>query len=360
MAYDKIVDSTQLNADLTSIADAIRFKGSTSAALSFPNGFISAISDISGGTDTSDATLASGSQMLSGITAYARGSKYTGTIDTYAGSVNSSAGTIPYYSGSYEIAPSTVSQSFPTAMKIMSEDLVVQAMSGGNYDNFLIATGASIGSVYDTATSCIGYCGFFKCSTLTGIEMTAAEWIGSSAFEGCSGLIEASFPTCVTLSAYAFYSCRQLKSINLTMCERIDSFAFAGCAIESVSLPLCSTIGESAFYNCDSLSEIVLPRLETVPTNAFRHNDALSHVSLNIASSIGGSAFLSCMSLMSVYLLSNSVCTLATMAFNSTPISSTRYTGEYGSIYVPASLVDAYKSATNWSVYSDRITAYVE
>jgi len=35
-----------------------------------------------GGTDTSDATLTSGGQMLSGYTAYARGSKYTGTIVT--------------------------------------------------------------------------------------------------------------------------------------------------------------------------------------------------------------------------------------------------------------------------------------
>ena len=34
----------------------------------------------SGGTDTSDATLNSGGQLLSGVTAYAKGTKYTGTI----------------------------------------------------------------------------------------------------------------------------------------------------------------------------------------------------------------------------------------------------------------------------------------
>lgn len=39
------------------------------------------------GTDTSDATLTSGGQMLEGITAYARGAKYTGTIETYDGTV---------------------------------------------------------------------------------------------------------------------------------------------------------------------------------------------------------------------------------------------------------------------------------
>lgn len=49
MALDAFVDSTQLDADLTSVANAIRTKGGTSAQLAFPNGFASAIGDISGG-----------------------------------------------------------------------------------------------------------------------------------------------------------------------------------------------------------------------------------------------------------------------------------------------------------------------
>ena len=50
MAVDKLVDSTQLDADLTSIANAIRTKGGTSAQMAFPNGFISAVENIPGGT----------------------------------------------------------------------------------------------------------------------------------------------------------------------------------------------------------------------------------------------------------------------------------------------------------------------
>lgn len=49
MAVDKLVDSTQLDADLASVANAIRTKGGTSAQLAFPSGFVSAINDISGG-----------------------------------------------------------------------------------------------------------------------------------------------------------------------------------------------------------------------------------------------------------------------------------------------------------------------
>lgn len=49
MAVDKLVDSTQLNADLTSVANAIRAKGGTSASLAFPAGFVDAIGDIETG-----------------------------------------------------------------------------------------------------------------------------------------------------------------------------------------------------------------------------------------------------------------------------------------------------------------------
>lgn len=49
MAVDKLVDSAQLESDLTSVANAIRTKGGTSASLSFPSGFVNAIEAISGG-----------------------------------------------------------------------------------------------------------------------------------------------------------------------------------------------------------------------------------------------------------------------------------------------------------------------
>lgn len=57
MAVDKLVDSTQLNSDLTSVANAIRTKGGTSASLAFPSDFVSAIGAISTG---------GGSEILSG------------------------------------------------------------------------------------------------------------------------------------------------------------------------------------------------------------------------------------------------------------------------------------------------------
>ena len=69
MSVDKLVDSTQLDADLTSVANAIRTKGGTSASLSFPSGFVSAINsiptgggggyEIKGGTVTPSSSVSS-------------------------------------------------------------------------------------------------------------------------------------------------------------------------------------------------------------------------------------------------------------------------------------------------------------
>ena len=61
MALDKLVDSSQLDSDLTSVANAIRTKGGTSAQLAFPSGFVSAISAIpSGGGGISADDIATG------------------------------------------------------------------------------------------------------------------------------------------------------------------------------------------------------------------------------------------------------------------------------------------------------------
>lgn len=60
MAIDKVVDSTQLDADLTSVANAIRTKGGTSGSLAFPAGFVSAVQAIpTGGGGVRKLTLVS-------------------------------------------------------------------------------------------------------------------------------------------------------------------------------------------------------------------------------------------------------------------------------------------------------------
>lgn len=66
MSVDKLVDSTQLNSDLTSVANAIRAKSGGSNSLAFPAGFVSEIQAIpsGGGGDYDPYGLPSGYTAL--------------------------------------------------------------------------------------------------------------------------------------------------------------------------------------------------------------------------------------------------------------------------------------------------------
>ena len=64
MAVDKLVDSTQLDADLTSVANAIRAKSGGSGQLAFPSGFVSEIGNIPSGGGNGIVLLASGTYTL--------------------------------------------------------------------------------------------------------------------------------------------------------------------------------------------------------------------------------------------------------------------------------------------------------
>ena len=107
--------------ELTDIADAIRTKGGTSADLTYPNGFVSAIQNIQTGTDDSDATLNSNGQLLNGVTAYSKGTKYTGNIPSKSSSDLSASGatvTVPsgYYSSNATKSVSSGSATAPATI----------------------------------------------------------------------------------------------------------------------------------------------------------------------------------------------------------------------------------------------------
>ena len=102
MAVDKLVDSTQLDADLTSVANAIRTKGGTSASLAVPAGFVSAIGDISGGGVTGYGDPYA--MMMHGFGAYTV-DDVSDVIawDTYANNTNNSRRCIVATAGEHQI-----------------------------------------------------------------------------------------------------------------------------------------------------------------------------------------------------------------------------------------------------------------
>lgn len=85
MSADKLVDSTQLDSDLTSVANAIRAKSGGSGQLAFPAGFVSEIGNIPSGSgglafdwaDVEEVTIGANSVTnMSGVQTYFSGYTY--------------------------------------------------------------------------------------------------------------------------------------------------------------------------------------------------------------------------------------------------------------------------------------------
>lgn len=168
--------------------------------------------------------------------------------------------------------------------------------------------------------------------TCESINSEEIDYVGTYAFAYCSNLTSVSFPACTTIDNNAFAHCSSLTTVSFPNCKTINDFAFADCSsLITVNFPNCTTIGNKAFQNCDRLMTVSFP----------------------VCSFIYGNAFSSCYNLMSVYLMSKSICALN----NSNAFYHTKITSSNGSIYVPSSLVASYKTATNWTYFSNRIFA---
>lgn len=169
MAVDKLVDSAQLNSDLTSVANAIRTKGGTSASLAFPSGFVTAIGNIStGGTPrTSDDLEVSGATVTAPAGTYASAASKSVASGT-AGTPTATKGTVSNHSVS--VTPSvtnttgyiTGSTKTGTAVTVSASELVSGSETktqNGTYDvtNLAqlivnVAGGGGSGLTYETGT----------------------------------------------------------------------------------------------------------------------------------------------------------------------------------------------------------------
>lgn len=177
----------------------------------------------------------------------------------------------------------------------------------------------------------------------------SASFVASSVFNNNQNIQTVNLPYATSVGDNAFEYCTSLSQMSLPMCKYIGSGAFYRCtSLSQMSLPVCTNIGVNAFIRCSSLSQISLPMCSFINNNAFNRCISLSQASLPMCSFIGDYVFEACSSLSIITIGYSSVCRLKNSnAFN----GCTALT----SIYVPASLVESYKTATNWTYYSDKI-----
>ena len=151
----------------------------------------------------------------------------------------------------------------------------------------------------------------------------------------------------------------KLQKINMDSVKSVGSNAFRECsALVEVNLPALETLGSAAFIYCTSLAEVKFPAAlnSGVTANALRYCSALKKVdfgAIDAAKGLIGYCLADDPALEALIIRNtDQPPKLTATAFNNTPIK----TGT-GYIYVPAAMVDAYKSATNWSAYADQIRA---
>ena len=153
--------------------------------------------------------------------------------------------------------------------------------------------------------------------------------IGGLAFDGCSSLTSITIPEGVTsIGGAAFAGCDNLTAITIPeSVTSIGSTAFEYCSsLTSITIPKKVTkIGDYTFYECSSLTSVTICEGVT---------------------EIGDCAFLYCSSLTSI---------TSQAVIPPTIGKSNTFYGVDKSIpvYVPASSVEAYKSAEYWSAFTN-------
>ena len=116
-------------------------------------------------------------------------------------------------------------------------------------------------------------------------------------------------------------------------------------------LPNVTSIGDYVFSGCSNLTSIDLPNVTSIAEGAFTRCTSLTSIDLKNVTTLGNDVFYNCSNLSTVIISTNQIITLGSLVFDNTPPISNKT----GYIYVPDSLVDSYKTATNWSTYASQI-----
>ena len=236
MAVNKLVDSTQLDADLTSVANAIRAKSGGSSQLAFPAGFVSAIGDIpSGGGD---------SETIDALVSGQMGNKsYTFTVSSMNSRVFANT------KGAFSVTMPNLTQVNVTYAAEESEIVSFSAP---------LLTKITSGM-------------FSKCRHLTSVSFPALTEIANTrAFGECTSLTSVCFPNALT-GDESFYGCTALVSAVVGSLGTKWK-QFLGCSsLEAIDIS-DGNINTMA-QNCSALNTLVLRKsnglIALAGTNAF-------------------------------------------------------------------------------------------
>lgn len=167
-------------------------------------------------------------------------------------------------------------------------------------------------------------------------------------------------PAYSAVGQYACYNCRRLTDLVLpNSVKTVSNYAFYNCqSLVALECTGVETIAQYAFYQCSSLQVVNLPAIKTIAQCAFGFGRNIQRVTLGINTrSIGAYAFFN--PATSPQLTNMTITCKATTppTLSSGGFPPTQY---ITAIKVPANSVEAFKTATNWAQYADKIIAISE
>ena len=183
-----------------------------------------------------------------------------------------------------------------------------------------------------------------RTKSITSCTVSAdCRFICDGAFTDCKKLAEVVLPESLTyVNNGLFAGCSSLKQVTIPeSVTAIGDEAFKGCgSLSAIEIPeSVTTIGSGAFAGCSGLTELTIPNAVTsVSNNAFDGCTGLESVVIGKSvAEFSRGIFANCINLNSVICYAETPIRLADdpFIFNDT-------------IYVPATSVDAYKSALIW------------
>lgn len=246
--------------------------------------------------------------------------------------------------GSIYVRSDTYSQWISTpGWSSLSDRFVSMEVSGPilSYSNGVLS-----GTTKALWSNFISYLGVAR-EDITEVSLPECKYFASSNALAYTSISNVYLPKCLAIDSYTFYDCSMLSIISLPMCSYISDYGFGTCdSLTQVDLPMCSSIGNYAFCSCYRLSQVSLPLCEYIGNNVFEYCYGLSQMNLPMCSYIGNNAFNNITQTFSLTLGYNGIVKIGVNALSNLADPK---------IYVPASLVDAYKSAENWSVFSSQI-----
>ena len=227
----------------------------------------------------------------------------------------------------------------------------IESIKGNNY-----LPGTIDGSTTDITADMLEGCtrvkdyAFYRDPTLKSIVIPSSVIeLGTNAFNSCPSLERVSIPNGLNrIAGNVFQACSNLEGLTLPYVKYTGQYIAASSGITYLVLEDgWTSVPAYAFYGCSKLTSISLPdSLTSIAINAFEACKAITNLTIpKNVTSIGGASLRNCTNLATLEMKPVSPPSISN--------STLQGCGALTEIIVPVGSLDAYKSATNWSVFAD-------